>query len=125
MAITIREKHHPGIWEVVYSGPTDLESRLLTLEAGKGILEAGIVTGVLVDFRQAELIVAKDQAYDLSQARVSDSVFLGVKTALLFNQIPEETDFDIVVARNRGLEFEAFTDEAKALAWLAEGHWSC
>lgn len=121
MPIEIRESQHSGIWEVLHSGPTDLGTRLFAFETGKGIIQSGIVSGILVDFRQAELTVCKAEVYDLSRARVSSAVFLGIRTALLFKEIPEEEEFDIVVAQNRGLDFRAFTDEGEAMAWLAGG----
>lgn len=120
MTVAIREAQHPGIWEVVYEGPVDVATRLLALDTGKGILESGMAKGVLVDFRRAELIASEDGAYELARERLSGFPLFGVKTAMLFEQIPEEVEFEVLVARNRGLCFEVFSDRGEAMAWLEQ-----
>ena len=118
MPFVIQESSHPGIWSVIYEGTISLEARLQAIEAGCGIFEARPATGILVDFRRAQLEVCDEHAYDLAKRRVSSSYFLGVKTALLFKKVPKEAEFDVIVSQNRGLSFRIFSDECEAVEWL-------
>ena len=120
MSYTIQESPYPGIWEVIYEGTVDLETRLHAFEFGRGVLELRKVRGCLVDFRQAQLSATEEGAYDLAKERLSSALVLGVRLALLFDSVPEEVDFEAVVAQNRGLELEIFCDEQEAYAWLRQ-----
>jgi len=121
MPFVLKESPHPGIWILRYDGPVDLATRMEAFEEGRKIIEDQSVTGALIDFREAELRCSIEEAYVLIAEKISSALFLGIKTALLFYKIPNEGDFEAMIAENRGLEVRAFTDEKRAFDWLLEG----
>ena len=118
MSFDIRESEYPGIWRVTYRGAVDLDIRKEALEESRAILRDKKPKAGLLDFRGAQLELSVEQMYDLVQQRVTSTLFLGVKMALLFNEVPEVCEFEALVTENRGLEMAVFTDETQAFDWL-------
>ena len=83
MPCTIEPSEHDGIWRWRYEGLVDLEIRFLSWHVGRGILEDGLASGLLVDFRGAQLESSREEAYVAAQSRVSSDLFVGIKAAML------------------------------------------
>jgi hypothetical protein len=121
MAFVLKESQHPGIWILLYDGPVDLATRMEAFDEGRKVIKEQSVTGALIDFRESEFRCSIEEAYVLIAEKVSSALFLDIKTALLFHEVPNEGEFEAMIAENRGIEVRAFADEQTAYDWLREG----
>jgi|GEM_PF-4424918 len=105
---------------VRYHDAVDLENRMEALTEGLKVLRAMGYRRVLVDLREASLMLQPYDAYQFGQSLAESKEMKVARTAFLVAKNDSSNSFVEIFAGNRGVLYNEFDDEEKAWQWLMQ-----